>query len=440
MSSRLIRNLTYAFLALITLLYLIVRFNVNLQPFNLTLARLLANRNIVDFQEVFNNTRFETTIRVCSVQRVNTDADPFDEWLVFYQSDPIRFNTSRQPCPDSSPWFGAVYDMDRGEPPVVFPYRLTPPNRDSLGDAGTRYTLADVVANQPDILCPGDDESILTAPINELFVYGQMDGYSQLNPERIDNQLTIFKFQPNTQCYDNPTNTPPKPRYKVVGAFTGSGGVTYDPTTKEVTVNNFNDLGRSQLTVRNTYALLGPQDDRSYMSTADPSQLANPIQSTIDFAFGPPEDILNTEYPEQIVLAFYKSLDINKPSGEYEWDPEDFLAPEGTRPEEQCVKNPNVMSDALAQYKAGHFEYFFTDQLNTDINADDIYDLSIIQLRYFPKLETTPNQGTLLGEEPICGRVDIQIAGGDPAKIPNGLISYEMIYLGTQWKINRRLQ
>ena len=89
MPQRLIRIAIYALLALIGILVIIQLFNINPQPLSLSLARLLGGRNLVDFQEVFEQAPYETTIRVCSVHRVDTDGDNFDEWLVFYQSDPI---------------------------------------------------------------------------------------------------------------------------------------------------------------------------------------------------------------------------------------------------------------------------------------------------------------------------------------------------------------
>lgn len=376
--------------------------------------------NLVEFGEAFDTANFEETIRVCTVNRVDTDSDGFREWLVFYQTDPIQQRNWRQPCPDSSPWLGAIYDNDRGEPPIIFPYELTPPNRESLGDSGVSSTLIEVVQNRSDTTGVNIDSSATTGPIPEILIYGWLRG--------VPNQLTIFTFQQNTRPWDTPTNTPP--RYQVIGAFMGDGGVAYNQETKLVTVLDTSPLGRSQLAVRSVYQLHGPVGDQTYMSLTDPTKLAAPIESTIDFAFGPPEDIYKTEYPEQIVLAFYQSLDQDM-ENVVDWDSREFLAPVGTTP---------PSGDALQNFDANNFAYFFFTELDKNIQLSDIYDLSIVQLQYFPKVETTPSERTIEGENPVKGRVDIQIVGGDQTKIPDHLLSFEMVFLNGEWKINRRLK
>ncbi len=120
-------------------------------------------------------------------------------------------------------------------------------------------------------------------------------------------RMTIFRYDPTNKSQvappDQPTDSPP--RYVSIGFFTGSGGVTFDSDTKDVTVINHNQTTRSQISVRSMYAL--NPDTKTYWAGFDNQTLAAPIIQTIDFFAGPPDDIFNTSYPENIVLAFYAS-------------------------------------------------------------------------------------------------------------------------------------
>ena len=64
-------------------------------------------------------------VNVISVNRQDTDGDDFAEWVVFYQFDLQGSN---------SPIYGAIYDNDRGNPPIIFPYQLRVPDRDYLSE------------------------------------------------------------------------------------------------------------------------------------------------------------------------------------------------------------------------------------------------------------------------------------------------------------------
>ena len=260
----LIRVAVTTFFVLFGLWAFIRLFKIDPEPIILSITRVLSAGKMVEFSEAFSAG---TNVRVCSVERVDTDGDNFKEWLVFYQIDITKPKNWRQPCPDKSPRFGTIYDSDRGQPVVIFPYALVPPQRDLLGEEGVEFETAEVVANR----------SNTNRPIEELLVYGNRGG--------ITNQLTIFKFQQNTVDSATPADDPR--RYIVIGAFISSGGVSYDPATKLVTVRDRNGFERSQLAVENVYALHGEADNQTYMSQPGAKDLAAPIESTINFEFGP---------------------------------------------------------------------------------------------------------------------------------------------------------
>ena len=376
-------------------------FNIDPQPIIINIGNIVSGGKLIDIDEVFVPTSNEG-YRVCSVDRVDTDGDGFREWLVFYQYDKIDPKNWRQPCPDNSSRLGAIYDNDRGTPSIVFPYSLKPPTRDILGEQGTYYELAEIVANQT---------TLTSQPIEELLVYGRRGG--------VTNQLTIFKYQQNTQPWELPTDDPP--RYKVLGAFQGNGGVEFDSQTKQVTIYDRGPFERSQLAIMNVYALRGEAGQETYMSDHDMNRLAAPIKSTIDFTFGPPEDILYSEFPEKIVLAFYESLDSSR-SDQIDANSRDFLAP--SRP-------------AYENFDSTNLGYFFGKGPSDPVNSSQVNNLSITKLDYFPLVESVTSIGTQQGEIPQRGRVDIEVVG---PQLPQVSASYEVIFEAGRWLISRRLQ
>lgn len=405
---RLIGFLASAF-GILLVLYAIIRlFNIDPQPIILGTARFLGGGRLVEFGEAFS-TGFDPTVRVCSVDRIDTDGDGFREWLVFFQADPVRSRNWRQPCPDKSPRQGAIYDSDRGKPAIVFPYSLTTPKEERLGEQGVHFETAEIIPNRSDT----------DRPIEELLVYGQLGG--------VDNQLTIFKFQQNTIPSDTPTDDPP--RYPILGAFKGSGGITFDPGSKRVTVLDNSPFGRSQLAVKNVYALQGSGVDASYMDPPGSKDLAAPISSSVDFAFGPPGDIFSSQFPEAIVLGFFQSLDRSK---DVDWNSEDFLVP---LPDNDEFTDKTI-GNATRNLRAGKLAYFFLNE-DAPLNRNDISDLSVVVLQYFPEVQENPTTSTIEGQKPQRGRVNIQI---ESERISTGLMVYEMVFRNGEWKINQRLQ
>ena len=193
--------------------------------------------------------RLENNLEVQAINRVDTDGDGFKEWVVFYKFDLHD---------EVSPVKGAIYDSDRGNPPVLFPYALRPPDRDYLSESGVKLELAQVTENMNDL--NGQD-------LEELLIWG-------------DNKtLTIFRFNENSEAWDFPRDAPP--RYAPIGFFRGSGGVSFNEDTKLVTVQDRDGFERSQLAVRSVYAL--NLATNTYLDTFDLTKLAAPVVSTIDF-------------------------------------------------------------------------------------------------------------------------------------------------------------
>jgi hypothetical protein len=218
----------------------------------------------------------ENTLEARIVDRQDTDGDGFDEWIVFYEYDLQS---------GANPVEVVIYDNDRGRPPVIYPYGLKAPNNAYLGETAesTSLSLRDVTntmvngQNLPEIVVKGTG------------------------------RMGIFRYDPANKGLiappDMPSDNPP--RYVPIGFFTGNGGVSINDTTKDVTVVQRNSDARSQLSVRSIYAL--DPDTRTYWAGFNAQTLAAPIMQTVDFFSDPPDDIVNTTYPENIVLAFYAS-------------------------------------------------------------------------------------------------------------------------------------
>lgn len=377
-------------------LYLASRLlGIDLDPWILGTAQTLSGGRLINFEEAFVGDS-NSGLRVCEVERMNADGDNFKEWVVSYQYDVVGEKSWRQPCPDKSPRAVAIYDNDRGEPAVLFPYKLQSPDSDYLGEGPLRIERVEMVPNLAET----------TDPIQELLVYGDGAGTTE--------RLTIFKYQQNTAPWDSPTNAGDQPRYRVLGSFSGTGGVSFDPKTMKVTVLDRGPFDRSQLAVKNVYELRGDGNDQTYMTEVGAASLDAPINSTIDFAINPPQDVFNADYPEKIVLAFYQSLDAGLNRG---WKPEDFLAPD---------------SKALAEYNAKNMQYFGF------AGSGKITDLAVMRLQYFPIEEQVNVAQTIEGAQPKTSRVEVIISaqqGGQP--VSSGLIKFETVFLSRQWKINK---
>lgn len=377
----------------ITVVLLARLLGVNLEPYVVESARLLGGGKLIDFEEAFAASP-NANIRVCEIQRVDTDGDSFKEWLVFYQFDIVGDRTWKKPCPDQSPRAAAIYDNDRGSPAILFPYLLSPPDSDYLGETGVRVEQHEAIANFG---------AATDAPIKELFFFGY--GSTQ--------RLTVFKFQQNTPDWENPTNA--VPRYQLIGSFAGTGGITYNESSRQVTVLDRGPFERSQLAIKNVYQLEGPDNGKSFFQ-ANSLNLNAPIKSTIDFGTRPPQDIYSSPFPEKILLAFYQAVDPDRERG---WEPAGFLASD---------------SEAAKKLAAGDYGYFgFPGQ-------NPVSKLAVTQLDYFPQEEQVSATQTLAGPQAVTAQVQINVSMPlDNETYTTGPIRFDLVFTSGQWKISKRV-
>jgi len=206
---------------------------------------------------------------VLNVLRVDTDNDEQDEWVVFYRFDRVE---------DRGPVAGLVYDVvldPSSHLPIVYPYRLRTPNEDYLAQGEPKVVLIELVP-----------EPAGATPRKELLL-------------KTDSELAFFKV--TSELVNQPSDNPSL--YRCIGFFRSRDGVYYNPDNHEVVVTSRAAYERSQLVTKHYYR---PEADGYFVTGT--TTLVTPFGSAVDFPAGIPEDVLDTPYPEKIVLAFYRTL------------------------------------------------------------------------------------------------------------------------------------
>ncbi|HXV99265.1 MAG TPA: PKD domain-containing protein, partial [Anaerolineae bacterium] len=249
-------------------------------------------------------------------------------------------------------------------------------------------------------------------------------------------ELSIFRYRWNSEPWDFPRDAPS--RYEAIGFFRGNGGVkiNLDQGSSDygrVTVIDRNGYERSQLAIRSIYELrVDPRtNNETYLDLLAPlggvgvPRVAAPVISTVDFNPTPPDNVINTPFPEKVVLAFYAATcggadDTLCLNATYDlgWQARDFLT-----------------GDALSAFNANNPAYFGLPSFSGNQN------ISISQVRYHPALETDPDllvtgggRDVVTGEEGQQNLVDIIFTvNGAPLETRR----YEMSLVEGQWKIFR---
>ena len=214
-----------------------------------------------------------------AVSRLDTDGDNFQEWVVKYKYD---LTVQRSPVAI------AIYDNDRGTPPILYPYRLTLPDRDYATEMdwwGTNVLMGDYVK--------GD-----TTGRQEIVVQGSGP------PE----EFSLFRYEPSRKSpeWADPHDYPSV--YRCIGFFRGDVIKLPDDNNRVIVTRRIYD--RSQLAKKEVYEYDAARD--TYLD-AEGKALLPYTEIWIDFAFAEPVDVEASEYPEKVVLAYYKRF----PTGDF---------------------------------------------------------------------------------------------------------------------------
>ena len=204
---------------------------------------------------------------VSDVRKIDTDGDGDEEWFVSYQYDIVGAR---------NPISCVIYDVEGAGSPIIYPYPLRTPAGDYLGEGTVLVTQEDILQSAFPSRTP--DEIIVTDS-RTLAVFAVRD----VEP-RSDGSCTE---------YPNP--------YVCTGFFKATLRVNRQGNGISVWDRAGNE--RSQFALRRMYK--PSQGTYFYPDTAT---LLPPAEASIEFAFGMPTDILNTPYPEKLVLAYYQQL------------------------------------------------------------------------------------------------------------------------------------
>jgi len=225
------------------------------------------------------------------------DSDRGDQLLVFYKYDVVTFE-DRAP---GGPFGAAIYEPDACRPPSILAFELVPVSYDYLGQDAVDVRVANIIPyadplsnsmDRPEVIISGRSRGVVT----DLNIFRKA-GVKQDHclPWRKDSSY------PAGLELTSPFN------YQNVGSFRGSYKVALsdsegDPST--VTVWDSGGFERSQFTIRKQYR---PGQNGSYLRP-EGQDLWPPVEYSLDFGPGQPDQIPQVYYPEKAVLAFYLHL------------------------------------------------------------------------------------------------------------------------------------
>jgi len=293
------------------------------------------------------------------IKREDTDSDGQLEWVVFYRFDQVG---------GGGPVAALIYDVvldPESQLPIVYPYKLRTPDQNYLAQDIPELSLVDIVK-----------EDSLT---RKELVFST------------DTELVFFRLtrDPSGPPVDNP------PLYRCIGFFRSDGGVRFNPENHRVTVTSRAGYERSQLVTRREFE---PIADGYFLTNT--TTLVSPVESRVDFPEGIPSTILDTPYPEKIVLAFYQTLGKSdaKPSL-YEY----------------------LSTQAATELMQGKLRY------GSPLPFTQIQRAIVQELSYYPTQEDS--KAAL-----VIAKVIFQPKEGAPSSLIE--VRWRLIRVGTQWKMD----
>ncbi len=281
-------------------------FLVEVLGFNPNPIRVRLARTITDDKMIYLGDVVPGLYDLDYIYRIDTDGDqeqPEEEWLATYQYD---VTTSGGGAP-RGPFGAAIYDPDDCRPPAVLSYELIPVSYDYLaqdaiairGDPKTDDIVVKDIIPYSDPLSVKDGVA-LDRP--EVIVFGRTRGArTDLNIFRkVGVELDCFARQQWVRSH--PGEPFPNPlRYENIGSFRGNYRVSLEDRT--VTVVDQASFERSQIVIKRQYR----PEDGSYFKFGTQT-LLEPVEYTLTFGPGQPDEVPQVYYPEKAVLAFYSNL------------------------------------------------------------------------------------------------------------------------------------
>lgn len=299
------------------------------------------------------------------IKREDTDSDGQLEWVVFYRFDQVD---------EGGPVAALIYDIvvdPESQLPIAYPYKLRTPDQNYLSKDIPQLSLVDIVSGS-----------------------GSNDNRKEL-VFRTDTELVFFRVtrDPTGPPVDNP------PLYRCIGFFRSDGGVSFNPETLQVTVTSRAGYERSQLVTRREYKPGTALEADGYFLT-NTTTLVAPFESRVDFPEGIPAAILDTPYPEKIVLAFYQTLG---------------------KPDAKPTIYEYLSTQAATELAQGKLRY------GAALHHDQIQRAIVQELRYYP---TQEDSKTAL----VTVQVIFQPKTGQPSQPIE--VSWRLIRVENRWKMD----
>lgn len=388
-------------------LVLINVFDYNPNPTRVSLARSLTQDKMIYLGDIVPGLYDLNYIR-----RVDADGDPRDEtqeWVAFYQYD---VDTDLETGSREGPFGAAIYDHDDCRPPAILSYELVPVNYEYLGEDRVNVQVANIIEYE-------DPHSVLDAVAldrPEVIIVGYTRGVAtDLNVFRKVGTRMDCSQRRQWQLVNPGAALPNTLRYENVGSFRGTYGIERDGSI--ITVVDRAGFERSQLTIRKQYR----PEDASYFLPGT-QILLEPVEYTLAFGPGEPDQITQVYYPEKAVLAFYLALGKDK---------------------KKLEQAESYLSDsAQATYKIQSDPFGLSTASDSVARArDDLARVLVWEIRYTPDVEAEQLHETRLVTVKVVGvNEDGDIDYAHPCLVtwtvvgvPNG----KALPYGCEWRLHR---
>lgn len=275
--------------AILAYLFLVKVYRWNPNPTRVSLARFLAKDKTIYLGDFVGGV-----YDLDYINRIDTDGSQEpqkEEWLVFYQYD-VRQDQNSETY--TGPFGAAIYDYTDCRPPTLLSYELVATNYDYLGQDQALVQTENIIA-YADPLSAMQDRT-------EVIIVGLTRGAAT--------DLNVFrKVGIELDCYEqqqwraaHPGEAFPNPlHYHNIGSFRGNFLIRRIGDT--ITVIDRAPFERSQITIEKQYR----PENGSYFQTGTQTLLP-PVEFTLAFGTGLPDQVTQVYYPEKAVLAFYTQL------------------------------------------------------------------------------------------------------------------------------------
>jgi hypothetical protein len=227
------------------------------------------------------------------IHRIDTDQETEEipeEWLAFYQYD-VQVPEKGTP---SGPYGAAIYDYDDCRPPAILSHELVPVSYDYLGEENAYALVEDIIAYADPLSANADRPEVIINGVSR-GVVTDLNIFRKVGVELNCFQMQQWRAAHSGEAFPNPL------RYENIGSFRGNYRIERQGST--VIVVDRAGFERSQFVVKRQYR---PESGAYFRPGTQ--ILLDPVEYTLDFGPGKPDQVTQVYYPEKSVLAFYRNL------------------------------------------------------------------------------------------------------------------------------------